>query len=55
MIDAEDGRVKVPFVECGGAETGFGIFGRSSVLDADELRVNAVAELEGEEEKGAVG
>ena len=54
-IDAEDGRVEVPIVECSGAESSFGIFGRLGVLNADELRVDAVAEFEGEEEEGAGG
>ena len=53
--DAEDGRVEVPIVECGGAESSFAIFGRLGMLDADELRVDAVAEFEGEEEEGAGG
>lgn len=47
--------MEVPIVESGAAETGFDIFGRSGVLDADELRVDAVAKLEGEEEEWAIG
>ena len=47
--------MKIPFVESARAQTGFGIFRRLSVLDTDELRVDVVAELEREEEEGALG
>ena len=56
MVDAEDGRIEVPFVKGGRTQAGFGIFGRSRVLDTDQLRVDAVTELEGEEvEERAIG
>lgn len=47
--------MEVPIVESGGAQTGFVIFGRSGVLYAEKLRVDAVADLEREEKEGATG
>lgn len=46
-IDAEDGGIEVPVVEGGGAQTGFSVFTRFGVLNANELGVDAVAELKG--------
>ncbi len=53
-IDAEDGGIEIPIVESGRTQTSLGIFGRLGMLDADQLRVDVVSELEGEEEKGAI-
>ena len=47
--------MEVPIVEGRRAQAGFDIFGRSGVLDADELRVDAFANLDGEMEEGAIG
>lgn len=41
-------------MECGAAETGFDIFGRLGVSDADGLRVNALTKLEREVEEWAI-
>lgn len=54
-IDAEDGGIDVPVVEGGGAQTSFSVFTRFGVLNANELSIDAVAELKGEEEEGAIG
>lgn len=54
-IDAEDGGIEIPVVEGGGAQTSFGVFTRFGVLNTNELGIDAVTELKGKEEEGAIG
>ena len=45
----------IPIIESGRAQSSISVFEHSSVFNADELRVDAVAKLEREEKKGTIG